>query len=355
MSASPRLWIRHEARQTERRAPVVPDDARTLVEQGVAVTVEESPQRAFPISAYAEAGCRVVPAGSWPNAPADEIVVGLKELPGLPAKLAHRHVFFGHAFKGQDGARELLARFAAGGGALLDIEHLVDERGRRLAAFGYWAGYVGAALAVLRFRGRLPVPLRPTTRVDLDRQLRPRPGDEPARALVIGALGRCGRGARDAFAAAGITPTCWDQEETRHLDRDALIDHDILLNAVLSTRPVPPMLTHDELDRPDRRLSVICDVTCDVTSACNVLPIYDRVTSWPEPVVELRSGQRPVRLIAIDNLPSLLPHEASVAFSAELTPHLASLGTDAPTWRRCLDDFRRACQRVGVVKEDAGV
>ena len=55
---------------------------------------------------------------------------------------------FGHAFKGQRGAETLLGRFRAGGGRLYDIEYLVDEGGRRLAAFGYWAGFAGAAVSL---------------------------------------------------------------------------------------------------------------------------------------------------------------------------------------------------------------
>lgn len=121
------LWLRHEARTTERRTPVVPDDARRLVENGVALTVEDSPQRVFPIEEYEAAGCRVAPAGSWVSAPRDAVVLGLKELPGEPAELAHRHIFFGHAYKGQPGAAGLLRRFAAGGGALFDLEYLVDD------------------------------------------------------------------------------------------------------------------------------------------------------------------------------------------------------------------------------------
>lgn len=52
--------------------------------------------------------------------------------------------------------------------------------------------------------------------------------------------------------------------------------------------------------------------------------------------------------IAIDNLPSLLPREASVAFSADLLPHLKSLGSSAPPWQRCLRTFHAACDCVGV-------
>jgi saccharopine dehydrogenase (NAD+, L-lysine forming) len=43
---------------SERRAPIVPTDARLLVEQGIAVTVEDAPQRIFPTSDYATAYCR---------------------------------------------------------------------------------------------------------------------------------------------------------------------------------------------------------------------------------------------------------------------------------------------------------
>jgi saccharopine dehydrogenase (NAD+, L-lysine-forming) len=328
------ITVRHEVRDTERRAPVVPADAALLVEHGIAVTVEESPQRAFPIAAYAAAGCTIASAGSWVDAPAEEYVVGLKELPERPDALRHRHVYFGHAYKGQAGAARLLRRFAAGGGALLDLEYLVDATGRRLAAFGYWAGYVGAALAVLHHRGQLAAPLVSSTKDELDAALR-RAGGTP-RALVIGALGRCGQGACDALRVAGIQPTRWDIDETRVLDRKALLDHDILVNAVLATEPAPPFLTREILGRAPHRLSVVADVTCDLTSACNLLPIYDRLTTWPEPV--LRHGS--VDVIAIDNLPSLLPRNASESFSAELTPHLLALGSTP--WRRCERAFRRA-------------
>ncbi|MFG2456725.1 saccharopine dehydrogenase [Streptomyces sp. NPDC048523] len=341
------LWLRHEVRSTERRTPVVPSDARRLVDSGVTLTVEESPQRIFPIEQYEAAGCGVAPAGSWATrAPRDAVILGLKELPDEPAALPHRHVFFGHAYKGQPGAPELLRRFAAGGGALLDLEYLVDDRGRRLAAFGYWAGYLGAALAVLQHRGRLSAPLTPTSREELEEVLRPVAGDEEFTALVIGALGRSGQGARVALRAAGVEPTCWDLEETRDLDRAALLAHDVLVNCVLATTPVPPFVREADLDDPARRLRTLSDVTCDVGSPLNVLPVYDRVTEWAEPVRRLHK-EPPLDLIAIDNLPSLLPEESSVGFSESLLPLLPAFGAGGP-WGRCLDRFHQACRELGI-------
>lgn len=344
MTDAPRLWVRHEVRSTERRAPIVPVDARLLVEAGISVTVEESPERVFPIGDYAKAGCRVAPAGSWVDAPDDVFVVGLKELPDAPAVLRHRHLYFGHAYKGQTGAAELLRRFTAGGGALLDLEYLTDRSGRRLAAFGYWAGYVGAALAVLHLRAALETPLRPQTREELDETLRS--ASDPAKTLVIGALGRCGRGARDALAVAGLTPTAWDTDETRKLDKLTLLTHDILINAVLTTGPVPPFLTEADLDNPTRELQVLADVTCDVTSDCNVLPVNDRITNWDTPTRRLREGDPPVDVIALDNLPSLLPHESSAAFSADLVPHLRNLTEDSGRWRHALEQFHAAAKEL---------
>ncbi|MFF1547833.1 saccharopine dehydrogenase [Streptomyces sp. NPDC058291] len=340
------LWLRHEARTTERRTPVVPDDARRLVEAGVRLSVEDSPQRVFPTREYEAAGARIVPAGSWISAPDDAVVLGLKELPDEPAELAHRHVFFGHAYKRQPGAAALLRRFAAGGGALLDLEYLVDGHGRRLAAFGFWAGYLGAALAVLQHRGRLTAPLLPTGKGELDATLRHIPDQATGfTALVVGALGRSGRGARAAFATAGVDPTCWDLAETRDLDRPALLAHDLMVNCVLATAPVPPFVREQDLDDPARRLRTLSDVTCDVGSPLNVLPVYDRTTEWADPVRRLRE-EPPLDLIAIDNLPSLLPRESSVDFSADLTPQLLDFGV-GQAWDRCLDRYHRAGRELG--------
>ncbi|WAU83954.1 saccharopine dehydrogenase [Streptomyces sp. Qhu-G9] len=339
------LWLRHETRTTERRTAVVPSDARRLAEAGVTLTVEESPQRIFPAEAYEAAGCRVVEAGTWRDAPADAVIVGLKELPDAPGELRHRHLFFGHAYKAQSGAGALLRRFVAGGGALFDLEYLVDDDGRRLAAFGYWAGYVGAALAVLHHRGRLTAPLRPTSKEELDAGLRPASGDERFSSLVIGALGRSGRGAGVALIEAGLEPTRWDLAETRALDRQALLEHELMVNTVLTTGPATPFLTDKDLDDPGRRLGTVCDVTCDVGSPYNVLPVYDTITDWTDPVRRLHD--RPaLDLIAIDNLPSLLPEEASTDFSAALTPHLLEFGTGG-AWGRCLDRFTEACHELG--------
>lgn len=356
MDAPTWLWIRHETRPNEQRAPVVPEDVARLVEAGLRVTVEESPDRAFPLGEYVAAGAEPARAGGWVEAPEDACVVGLKELPDQPGALRHRHVYFGHAFKGQPGAGALLSRFAAGGGTLLDLESLVDEEGRRVAAFGHWAGYVGAALAVLHRRGVLESPLRPTTSADLEAQLAAIPPPPPerwrwatseahggARALVIGAGGRTGGGAVAALRRTGFATTRWDIDDTRRPDIMDLLRHDVLVNCILATEPRTPFVTPADAADRDRRLSVIADVTCDVGSELNMLPVNTEPTSWERPV--RRVAERPqLDIIAIDNLPSLLPVESSRDFSAALVPHLLTLGSVTqgradPVWQRAHQVF----------------
>jgi saccharopine dehydrogenase (NAD+, L-lysine-forming) len=129
------------------------------------------------------------------------------------------------------------------------------------------------------------------------------------------------------------------------VDRPALLAHDVMVNAVLATTPVPPFLREQDLDDPARRLRTLCDVTVDVGSPLNVLPIYDRTTDWTDPVRRLRK-EPPLDLIAIDNLPSLLPRESSTDFSAALLPQLLKFETGGP-WGRCLERFHQVCRELG--------
>jgi saccharopine dehydrogenase (NAD+, L-lysine-forming) len=137
-------------------------------------------------------------------------------------------------------------------------------------------------------------------------------------------------------------------DETRRLDVAALLDHDIMVNAVYVAEPDRPFLTPADLDREaeERRLTVVSDVSCDVTSACNRLPINAQVTSWAQPVRRLRTAPRPLDVLAIDNLPSLLPKEASSEFSADLLPWVKTLPQGGPSWSRCQDRFREACRQL---------
>ncbi len=337
------IWMRHEPRDNEARAPLMPEGAAAMVAKGWRVVVEDAAGRCISTEDYRTAGAKIVEAGSWTSAPDEAIILGLKELPEDGTPLRHRHIMFGHAYKGQASGRVLLDRFNAGGGTLLDLEYLVDDTGRRVAAFGYWAGYAGAALSVMAWgaqqRGETLGAVEAFASAEaLTDAVRAGLNTTPS-AIIIGALGRVGTGASDLCKAVGIAPTGWDMAETAHGGPfPEVLAHDIFLNCILANEGVPRFVPADT-GAHQRSLTVIGDIACDPDSPYNPVPVYDRATSWAAPVLRVHDAP-PLDVMAIDNLPSLMPRESTEDYSRQLLPHLLTL--DAPetgVWGRAARTF----------------
>jgi saccharopine dehydrogenase (NAD+, L-lysine-forming) len=127
----------------------------------------------------------------------------------------------------------------------------------------------------------------------------------------------------------------------------------------------------ESLQVPDRKLTIVCDVSAvrllppsllsphptnqtpfrkikkqqDVTSPFTPVPIYNVATTFDKPTVQvtgLPAGSPPLSVISIDHLPSLLPREASEAFSRDLLPSLLQLNDwkNAPVWARAYKLFQ---------------
>ncbi len=111
---SPLLWVRDEVKPGEHRVAITPKNAQKLLAAGWRVWVERSRTRCIADAEFAKVGCKLVESGSWrTDAPYSALIIGLKELPQDVAALKHRHIFFAHAFKGQNEAAPLLKRFKA--------------------------------------------------------------------------------------------------------------------------------------------------------------------------------------------------------------------------------------------------
>jgi len=80
-------------------------------------------------------------------------------------------------------------------------------------------------------------------------------------------------------------------------------------------------------NHPERQLSAIADVSCDTTNPHNPIPIYTINTTFAKPVVnvEVPEGSKPLSVISIDHLPTMLPRESSESFSAALLESLLAL------------------------------
>ncbi|KAF2817451.1 Formate/glycerate dehydrogenase catalytic domain-like protein [Mytilinidion resinicola] len=363
--AFPILHARAEAKPMEHRSMLTPTTAKKLLDAGYPVLVERSStnphfRRIFKDEEFEAAGATLIEEGSWESAPNDHIIIGLKELPEKDTPLSHTFVHFAHCYKNQGGWEQVLARFPRGGGTLYDLEFLQDASGRRVAAFGYHAGFAGAAFAVKTWAWQLTHPNGdPLPGIDqftngrgyyenedeLIAQLKEDiaagekvAGRKPT-SLVLGALGRCGSGAVDLLEKIGCTEIkSWDLAETSEKPGPypEIIESDIFVNCIYLSKPIPPFVNAESLASLNRKLSVVCDVSCDTTNPHNPIPIYSINTTFDKPTVPVpvTSGP-PLSVISIDHLPSALPREASEAFSEALLPSLLALKDrqTTPVWQ----------------------
>ncbi|KAL1952111.1 hypothetical protein VTO73DRAFT_1260 [Trametes versicolor] len=341
------LWLRCEKKQFERRTAITPTTAKKLIDAGFDIFVERDSQRIFNDAEYEALGCKLVEHNSWPSAPKDIPIIGLKELPESDEPLPHTHIQFAHCYKQQGGWSKVLSRFHRGGGTLYDLEFLTDAQGRRVAAFGYHAGFAGSAAGALALAaersgntlGQLEPFENENAMVEGVKKVLGGSG-KGLKVLVIGALGRCGSGAVDLFRKIGVEEddiVKWDMAETaKGGPFQEILDVDIFVNCIYLSSKIPPFLTKEQVAGAgkDRRLRVVVDVSCDTTNPYNPLPVYDINTTFSHPTVPVvlpqtasaaTSDLPSLSVVSIDHLPTLLPREASEQFSAALLPSLLEL------------------------------
>jgi len=167
-----------------------------------------------------------------------------------------------------------------------------------VAAFGYSAGFSGSALALKNWAWQLTHPGQPLPAVssypneaelvaDIKRDLAA--GKEKAgrlpRVIVIGALGRCGRGAVDMALKAGVPEEQilkWDMAETaKGGPFNEITESDVFVNCIYLAEKIPHFVNLDSLKAPGRQLSVVCDVSADTTNPHNPSEsLLKSISSW---------------------------------------------------------------------------
>ncbi|RYP41171.1 hypothetical protein DL767_001175 [Monosporascus sp. MG133] len=213
----------------------------------------------------------------------------------------------------------MFSRYARSDGLLYGLEFLTDENGRRVAAFSYWAGYAGTAIALLSWAHQL---------LNVGKPQGPVPVFDTASALT------------DYESVLK-----WDMAETAS---DGPFPEcrlsDLLVNcAYLDPHRIPPFVTHESLSAPGRRLRVICDVSCD-PSENNPIPVYSGYSSFENPTIATspKIGSPELRVIAIDHLPTFVARESSEEYSRLLLLSLLTLDLRdiEGVWKRAKQTYR---------------
>ena len=304
------IYMRKEL--VDRRAPLVPADIPRLER----VYVQRCKRRAYSDEEYEQAGAILTDLPWYDPLFQNCLIVGIKELDHLEKLDRHTHLYFSHSFKGQKGSRILLDAFSTSKSLLYDFEYFVNKE--RYIAFGYWAGIVGGILGLqhrLQDLGDL-------------HSFKPEVGAIEGLQIAILGKGRCAKGVMKILNDRKMPYTVLGKE------KGDLTRYDIVYNCIGLAEDCDEVWFDERTEL--RKRVILVDISCDSAKKNNPIRLYDAPTTWDRPF--LRRGL--VDIIAIDNLPSLLPKESSSSFSSLCTELL--LDRTSLLWERCGEAFQCA-------------
>jgi saccharopine dehydrogenase (NAD+, L-lysine-forming) len=329
-----RLYIRREDIY-ELRVALVPSDVKRLIERGFQVYVQESENRIYKDSEYSTMGAILTSEAWYHETYKDCLIIGLKELHGLSYLNNHTHIYFSHSFKKQKNSLEILHAFRDSKSKLYDFEYFVNNA--RIIAFGIYAGQVGCVLGLLQAYHKLNNgtlgPLKPWSSYE------EMCSDIPSNTLkiaIIGARGRTGQGVQRVLR--GISNF---DEFDRLSDYTKLTEYDIIFNCIVLDESYNKVWfdQNSVFTKP----TIIVDISCDYSKPNNPIQLYKEPTTWDKPVFHYNKN---VDILAIENLPSLLPKESSDYFSDIFRELL--LDYPSPVWSNTLDVFLKISQDLAI-------
>ncbi len=142
---------REDKNEWERRTPLIPKHIAELKnEYSIETVVQPSKIRIFPDDDYARAGAKI-----QDDLSSCSIIFAVKEIPSSFFQPGKTYVFFSHTIKGQLSNMPMLKTMLDLKCQLIDYERIVDEKGKRLIAFGKYAGIAGMIDALWALGRRL--------------------------------------------------------------------------------------------------------------------------------------------------------------------------------------------------------
>lgn len=354
--------IREGRVPTDRRAPLSPLQCKELEIKfsGVKIYVQPSPHRCFKDEEYTDLG---IPLQE--DLSDCDILLGIKEVPInmlIPNKM---YFFFSHTIKKQPYNRRLLQTILKQNISLIDYETLTTPEGERLVAFGRYAGLVGTYNGLWTFGKRyglydLKRAYQCFDKVELFKELEKVKLPNIKIALTGG--GRVTNGAIELLEKIGIqkvsvkeyleTPDFQYPVYTQlrssdyHIHKDSTQPFvsedfyknpqhydstfwqfakvtDMLIACAYWNSKAPKLFTDKQMQDVNFNIKVIADLTCDINGS---IPCTQRATTIVEPVYDYNpslhaietpfSRESNITVMAIDNLPTEMPRDASTDFGA---------------------------------------
>jgi alanine dehydrogenase len=361
--------IREGKIPVDKRAPFSPVQAMEIMQKFLHVTVvaQKSSIRCFSNEEYEKQGVQLVHDVSD-----CDILMGIKEVPISSLIENKTYLFFSHTMKKQPYNRGLLQAILKKNITLIDYEALRDVNGKRLVAFGRYAGIVGTYNCLWMYGNRYEL-------FSLKRAMECYDYDDlknefskiklpPVRNILTG-TGRVGKGAEEVLQRVGVkkitvnefltesydepvyvqlsSEDYYQHKDGKSFDREEFYENpqnhksdflkyahrgDILINGTYWKQESPRLFTKEDMLDATFRIKVIADISCDIngsvpatiksTDVYNPVYDYDPFTHSAKPAF---SDEKFISMMAVDNLPCELPRNASVDFGRDLIEHVLQL------------------------------
>ena len=351
--------IREEKTPEDNRVPLTPSQCRTLMEEysNIWVAVQPSSKRCYTDDEYRYQGIAV-----REDLSDCDLLLCVKEIPPhllIPDKT---YMIFSHTIKKQHHNKKLLRAILEKRIRLIDYECLKDEHGKRIIAFGRWAGIVGAynTIRTIGLRtGRFSLTPMHECHNFAEAQKEFHKLDLPPWKIVLSGDGRVSEGAAfllDIMKIRKVDPhsflykefhepvyTQLHSKDMYYKDGQEEFDSahyhahpeeykstfypfskaaDAFINGIYWDKRIPVFFDEEHMREKDFNIKVIGDITCDISPDASV-PSTLRASTIPDPVfgydVQSCTECEPyqsdsVDVMSIDNLPNELPRDASEDF-----------------------------------------
>lgn len=348
------------------RVPLTPEQCAFLQDKyDIEIVVAPSPNRCYPDEEYRAAGLRLSD-----DMESCDVLMGVKEVPIKYLISNKTYFFFSHTIKKQSYNRKLLQAMISKNIRMVDYEVLTDEKGKRVIAFGKFAGMVGAHNGLMTYGMRtktFSLPRMNSCHDYAEAVSIYQKTEFPPIRIVLTGTGRVGTGAALVLRDMGIrevSPADYlsNQYEEAVFTQLSCKDYvapkddsvfnkkdfysnpsnyksifvpyaktsDIMINGIYWDNAAPAFFSATEMASENFNIKTIADVTCDIAPVSSI-PSTIKASTIADPIFgyDPKTGEERtpfqegiIDMMTIDNLPNELPRDASQAFGNQFITHV---------------------------------
>lgn len=360
--------LREEKIPEDKRVSLTPNQCKELLKlyPSIELYIQSSRLRCFTDNEYASIGIRIVDDIS--NC---DILIGIKEVPISSLISNKTYLFFSHTIKKQVYNRNLLQEIIKKKIKMVDYEVIKSINGKRLVGFGRYAGIIGAYNGLLAYGKKTnKYSLKPAhlceDRLEMEKELNNLVFSEEK--IILTGNGRVGRGALELLEKANIRQVTKEQfvdikfnepvfvqlnTEDINLKSDGNAFNkkefynnpsvyisnfmhyakyaDIFIAGHYFKEGSPSFFTKEDMRSSYFKIKTVADISCDIDGPipCTIRssninnPIYgyNPITDKEDNFIK----DNVIAVMAIDNLPSELPRDASEDFGDNLISNIFPL------------------------------